>query len=67
MMDQKTARKIFFTTEVNVLLWIAAAFTTGASAPVIIGLVVAAVLQHWAYHGIYKPARQLHSQAGSSP
>lgn len=47
-------RNLFLTIEVNLILWLVAAFRTSWDGWVIFGLVVAALLQHWAYYSLIK-------------
>jgi hypothetical protein len=55
-MSSSSLKRLFYTIEVNLLLWIAAAFVTKGAFVVILGFVLAAVLQHWAYYDLYKRA-----------
>lgn len=50
-------RNLFLTIEVNLVLWIIAAFRTGWDGWIVFGLVVAAVLQHWAYYSLVRNER----------
>ena len=47
-------RALFFAIELNLILWIVAAFSTGWDAWVTVGLVVSAVVQHWAYYSLVR-------------
>ena len=47
-------KSLFVAIEVNLVLWVAALFTTHASPVSVAGFLVAAVVQHWAYVRIYR-------------
>ena len=61
---------MFWFSEFNLILWICMfgfffrddfitpEFVATAKYTSIVGFILAALLQHWAYHNIYKPARQ---------
>jgi len=57
-MNGPSLKRLFFTIEVNLLLWIAAAIAAKGAPVVLVGLVLAAVLQHWAYYDLYRHADQ---------
>jgi hypothetical protein len=57
-MVESRSRLMFLAIEVNLLLWIAAAIATRGNGVVLLGLAVAAVLQHWAYYVVYRPKRR---------
>jgi hypothetical protein len=64
---KNTLKALFVTVEVNLILWLAASgmaldpSTEAADLKivVIVGVVFAAVVQHWAYYAVYKRAKQL--------
>lgn len=47
-------RSLFFAIEINLILWIIVAVRTGGDAWVVAGLVVSAIVQHWAYYSLVK-------------
>jgi hypothetical protein len=56
--------KLFWTIEINLLLWIGmtgAIFSESSNNKTyaVIGLAVAAILQHWAYYDIYKESKKV--------
>ena len=65
---------VFWGSEINLVLWVilvASLFAGGEGGPAAVGFVkwmaiggaaFAAVLQHWAYYGIYKPYRAERNQ-----
>ena len=66
---KKQSATLFWVTEINLLLWLGLLgiiLSDGLSNPdeikiakgiIIVGFILAALLQHWAYHKIYKPIR----------
>ncbi len=57
-------RDLFLTIEINLILWLVAAFRTSWDGWIVFGLVVAAVLQHWAYYSLIKRRRGQEEAAG---
>ena len=67
---KKSSTGLFWFSEINLILWLCmfgfffrSDFTSPESIATakytsIVGFILAALLQHWAYHHIYKPARQ---------
>lgn len=49
-----THRFLFFAIELNLILWLIAAYRTGWDVWVVAGLVLAAAVQHWAYYVLVK-------------
>lgn len=47
-------RKLFLAIEFNLILWIVAGFRTDWDGGVVAGLVLAAVVQHWAYYSLVR-------------
>ena len=43
-------RRLFLAIEVNLILWVIAGFQTDWETVVVIGLILSAVVQHWAYY-----------------
>ena len=43
-------RHLFLAIEVNLILWVIAGFQTNWETVVVIGLILSAVVQHWAYY-----------------
>jgi tetrahydromethanopterin S-methyltransferase subunit C len=62
-MDSSSLRRLFLAVEVNLVFWIVAVVVTKATPVVVVGFLVAAVLQHWAYYDLYK---RLPSKVGHS-
>ena len=62
-----TLRVMFFTVEVNLILWLSVAGMLFAAqvqdqtikTAVLVGAVFAAIAQHWAYYAVYKRAKQM--------
>ena len=57
-------RSIFLSIEINLLLWLVAAFRSEWDGVVVLGLLLAVGLQHWAYYALIKDGR---GSAGASP
>ena len=67
---KKQSKTLFWVSEINLCLWLASLgmilfgdwsdpdILRTAKVIIIAGCVLAALLQHWAYHKIYKPIRQ---------
>jgi hypothetical protein len=62
-LTKKQLRYLFVTIEINLILWFGVAGTVwGSSAELFVkltttaGVIVAALLQHWAYYNLYKRA-----------
>ena len=47
-------RSLFFAIELNLVLWLAAGFATAWETVVVLGLVVSAIVQHWAYYALVR-------------
>lgn len=47
-------RSLFFAIELNLVLWIIVAFRTDWDGWVVAGLIVSAVVQHWAYYSLMR-------------
>jgi tetrahydromethanopterin S-methyltransferase subunit C len=47
-------QRLFFAIEVNVILWLIAGFQTEWATAVVIGLILSAVVQHWAYYTLVR-------------
>ncbi len=47
-------RRLFLAIEVNLILWIVAGFRTEWDSVVVIGLILSAVVQHWAYYSLVR-------------
>lgn len=58
LVDKDAMRRIFLAIEVNLVLWILVVITTRGSAMAVLGLVLAAIIQHWAYYGLYRASRR---------
>jgi len=65
-------RGLFLVIEINVLLWLlvcVAVWHSGVEQNIkycaTVGMVIAAVLQHWAYYNLFKKAKQIESQQSS--
>jgi hypothetical protein len=58
-MSSTSLKRFFSTIEVNPLLWIAAALVTKSAIVVILGFVLAAVLQHRACYDLYMRVSRL--------
>lgn len=64
---KQTLRKMFLVVEINLILWLAIfgmAFDSYESMRsvtklALVGLVFAAVAQHWAYYAVYKKAKHI--------
>jgi hypothetical protein len=62
-----TLKALFLTVEINLILWLAAFGMVMASGKdvgalktlIIVGVVFAAIVQHWAYYAAYKRAKQM--------
>jgi len=67
---KKQSATLFWVSEINLVLWVGLLgiiLTDGLSKPneikiakgiIVAGFIIAALLQHWAYHKIYKPIRK---------
>ena len=51
-------RTLFYTIEVNLLLWLVAAFRSSWDGVVVLGLILAVGLQHWAYYALVREKRE---------
>ncbi len=56
-------RNLFLTIEINLIFWIIAAFRTNWDPWIVVGLAVAAVLQHWAYYSLVKKGKDRKEEA----
>ena len=64
---KRTLRIMFIAIEINLIMWLlmlGVTSVTDAGVPssgttVLVGLVLAAVVQHWAYYTVYKWAKQM--------
>jgi hypothetical protein len=62
-----TLKKLFLTVEINLILWLIAfgmimksdEDVSGLKTVIIVGVVFAAIVQHWAYYAAYKRAKQM--------
>ena len=62
-----TLKRLFVTVEINLILWLIALGMVMApdenadalKALIVVGIVFAAIAQHWAYYAAYKRAKQM--------
>jgi len=76
-MNELTPRQLkglFWVTEFNLLFWLGVSFDPSAQSgtmpivPMAIpGLILAAGLQHWAYHNLFKRAKNAEKHTGTEP
>ncbi len=63
-MTENKLKKLWLMIEVNAVLWLIALGMvvevpdSSVKVIVIAGLIVGAILHHWAYYGIYKPSKK---------
>ena len=59
---RRASKGLFFTIEINLLLWLAAGGIVlasdqeipGLKGTIVLGMIFAAIFQHWAYYAVYK-------------
>jgi len=73
-LNPRQLKGLFYTIEVNLVLWIAVAWTVwessaqrSAKLATVGGFIIAALLQHWAYYNLYKRAKQNVRKASPDP
>ena len=73
-LNPRQLKGLFFTIEVNLVLWIIVATTVWESSAerwvkvaATGGCIIAALLQHWAYYNLYKRAKQNVKKAPTAP
>lgn len=73
-LNPRQLKGLFFTIEVNLVLWIAVAWAvweSSAERPTKLaaaaGCIIAALLQHWAYYSLYKRAKKNLKKASPDP